>query len=135
MGRNAEQFVSVLQGAGVAALVDIRYTPVSMYKPDFSKRNLQQLLEENGIAYLHWPDLGVPREIRGRAVGQVDRTLIWDWYDAHVAESFAGNQIGHFFNAVDHPAAFMCVELDPTSCHRHRLSLALERWGFRSFDL
>ena len=33
------------------------------------------------------------------------------------------------------PLALMCVELDPHECHRHRLCLALERAGYRSFDL
>ena len=47
----------------------------------------------------------------------------------------AGNDAPASFGVADHPVAFMCVELDPTACHRHRLSLALEEQGLRGFDL
>ena len=31
--------------------------------------------------------------------------------------------------------AFMCVELDPMSCHRHCISVALEEKGYLIYDL
>lgn len=131
-GRNIEEFISALTGAGVACLVDVRANPVSMYKPDFSKSNLERHLAQSRIAYLHLPDLGVPRDIRGKAMATGDRGAIWQWYDKYVASEF---RLHRFFNMAEHPVAFMCTELDPTTCHRHRLSLALEQTGLSSFDL
>jgi hypothetical protein len=33
------------------------------------------------------------------------------------------------------PVAMMCMECDPTECHRHRIFIALEEQGLRGFDL
>lgn len=133
-GRSIGELISQIQAHGVSALIDVRITPVSQFRPEFSKKNLGAALREAGIDYLHVPKLGVPRDVRGLAVGEVDRSAIWTWYDEHVVERFAQN-LDEFFNCSDHPLAFMCVELDPTACHRHRLSLGLESAGLRSFDI
>jgi uncharacterized protein (DUF488 family) len=132
-GRTIDDFLDALKDAGVRCVFDVRHTPVSMYKPDFSKSNLQRHLAAELIDYVHMPDLGVPRDIRSKTIGHKDRAAIWEWYDAHVAEQFCGN-LHRFFNSADHPIAFMCTEIDPTSCHRHRLALALEKNGLKGFD-
>ena len=133
-GRDISDFTAALRSARVVTLVDVRFTPVSQYKPDFSKRNLQSRLAEDGITYLHRPLLGVPRDIRARAIDH-SRDAIWEWYDAWVVPSFAGKNLHEFFNGAEHLLALMCTELDPTACHRHRLALALERHGLRGYDL
>ena len=134
-GRSTYDVLDALETAGIATVVDIRHMAVSMYRPDFSKQNFRRLLAERGIEYIHLPDMGIPRDVRGLASGQATRDLLWDWYDANVAEEFGARNLTRFFNSADHPLAFMCVELDPTSCHRHRLCLALESQGLRGFDL
>ena len=134
-GRSPEAFFAELSDAHVVTLVDVRVNPVSMYKPQFSKRNLAAALNENGIDYVHRPDLGVPREVRALSMETGSRQVIWDWYDDEVVPSFASRSLHEFFNFADHPVALMCTEADPTSCHRHRLSVAFERLGLSSFDL
>lgn len=130
--RNIAGFLAVLVEAGVSTVVDVRHAPVSMHKPDFSKKNLARHLAGVGIDYIHMRHLGVPRDIRGRAAVTGSRDTIWEWYDDHIATSLSLNA---FFNSGDHPVALLCTEVDPTSCHRHRLALALERHGLRGFDL
>ena len=132
--RALPEFIEALKSTSVSSVVDVRQYPVSMYKPDFSKRNLHAALEHAGIGYLHLPELGVPRDVRSLSIGQADREGMWAWYDANVVEDFARN-LHTFFNLAEHPIALLCVELDPTSCHRHRLALALERSGLRGYDL
>lgn len=134
-GRNIAEVLRALLDAGVRCLVDVRITPISMYKPDFSKSNLVRHLAEAGMEYLHLPDLGVPKDIRGLAVGKRDRNEIWAWYDENIALDFGYRNMHRFFNLSEHPVAFMCTELDPTSCHRHRLCLALEQNGLSGFDV
>ena len=134
-GRKLEEITTTLLKAGVRCLVDIRQYPVSMYRPELSKNNLKQHLESNGIQYLHFPDLGVPRDIRAKAIETGTRDVIWEWYDGSVVEQFIGNNLHRFFNCTEHPVALMCVEIDPRECHRHRLFLALEAMGLRGFDL
>ena len=134
-GRTTEELLAALEKHGVATLVDVRQHAVSMYRPVFSKKNLQALLNEHSIAYAHLPWLGVPRDIRSKAIDTGTRDVIWDWYDEHAAEPFVGGNLHVFLNSFEHPVALMCTELDPHECHRHRLSLALERMGLRGFDL
>ncbi|MBI4307410.1 MAG: DUF488 domain-containing protein [Chloroflexi bacterium] len=133
-GRNICEFVSLLNDAGISTLVDIRHTPIS-HKPEFSKAYLKRYLENNGLEYMHRPDLGVPRDVRAEAVGQKTRDIIWQWYDSYVVPRLAGRNLDEFFNWADHPVALMCVECDPSACHRHRLAIALERHGLRGYDL
>jgi uncharacterized protein (DUF488 family) len=134
-GRTINEILETLMLAEVATVVDVRHAAVSMYKPDFSKSNLRRHLEGAGLAYVHLPDLGIPRDIRSRAVGKQDRNELWEWYDRHVVEQFVGYNLHYVLNFADHPIALMCLEADPTSCHRHRLALAFERLGLRGFDL
>ena len=134
-GRNLTEFVAVLRLASISTLVDVRFAPVSLYKPDFSKEKLRRVLESEAITYIHRMDLGVPREIRAGALESATRDGIWEWYDEQIVPGFAGKNLNVFFDAWVHPIAFMCTEFDPTACHRHRLSIALERHGLNSFDL
>ena len=134
-GRTIHQVLRSLEEADVATVVDIRHAPVSMYKPAFSKNNFARHLDSAGIGYMHLPSLGIPRDIRGLAVGKPDRNDLWVWYDENVVSAFVNGNLTEFLNFADHPVALMCVEIDPVSCHRHRLGLALEKQGLRSYDL
>src|SRR5690349_4759187 len=62
-GRKVEEIIDALKKNGVRTLVDIRQNPVSMYRPELSKSNLNRALEAEGIHYEHIPELGVPRDI------------------------------------------------------------------------
>jgi uncharacterized protein (DUF488 family) len=134
-GRKTEEILEALISRGVRTLVDIRQNPVSMYRPELSKSNLARMLEESGIAYVHLRELGVPRDIRAKAIETGNRDVIWEWYDQNVVASFLGRNLHVFLNGFEHPIAMMCTEIDPHECHRHRLCLALENMGMKGFDL
>lgn len=134
-GRKLDALFELLTSNGVKTLVDIRYNPVSMYRPELSKSNLQRHAESHGLIYEHWQHLGVPRDIRAMAADAGTRELIWNWYDEYVIPAYPGNNLHHFLNSLIHPVALMCVEIDPMECHRHRLFQALEEMGLSGFDL
>lgn len=134
-GRKTAEIIQALKAHGVRTLIDIRQNPVSMYRPELSKKNLIELLDSHGIAYVHLPQLGVPRDIRAKAIETGSRDVIWEWYDSNVIESFFGNNLHFFINGFEHPVALMCTEMDPKECHRHRVSMALEERGMRGFDI
>jgi uncharacterized protein (DUF488 family) len=134
-GRTTKELITTLTANGVRTLVDIRQNPISMYRPELSKTNLARLIEEHGMIYAHFPQLGVPRDIRAKAIESGTRDVIWEWYDQHVIAPFLGRNLHYFLNCVEHPVALMCTEIDPQECHRHRLSLALEHMGMTGFDL
>jgi uncharacterized protein (DUF488 family) len=132
-GRKMAEILDLLKRHGVRTLLDIRKNPVSMYRPELSKTNLIKLLAEHDIAYAHAPELGVPRDIRAKAIETGSRDVIWEWYDANVVTSRL--RLDMFMKGFEHPVALMCTEIDPHECHRHRLSLALEGMGLSGFDL
>ena len=105
-----------------------------MYRPELSKKNLERILAEHMIAYAHVPELGVPRDIRAKAIETGTRNVIWEWYDSMIA-SFLNGNLHFFLNGFEFPVALMCTEIDPHECHRHRLSLALEEMGMRGFEI
>lgn len=133
-GRSSDEIVSALIEAGVRTLLDIRYTPLSMYRPELSKSNLQRRVENAGMIYLHSPDCGVPKDIRAKSIATGTRETIWQWYDFNVVNRLFDFNL-HWFLNLEHPVAMMCVECDPEECHRHRIFLALEKNGLRGFDL
>jgi uncharacterized protein (DUF488 family) len=132
-GRKIGEIVSALRRHDVRTVVDIRRNPVSVHRPEMSAKKFAEALREHGIAYSHAGELGVPREVRAKAgeAGALD--VIWAWYDAHVSARFP--DLRSLVGGFEGPAAFMCTELDPHECHRHRLALALERAGLSGFDL
>ena len=133
-GRTTQELFDTLQVAGVQCVIDIRYNPVSMYRPDLSKGNLQRALEAIGIGYFHLREWGVPRDIRARALETGTRETIWQCYDESViAPHFRGNL--HRVLNLGYPLAMMCMECDPEECHRHRIFNALECQGLRGYDL
>ena len=134
-GRKTEEILALLESQGVRTLVDIRQHPVSMYRPELSKNNLAKLLGDHAIFYAHLPQLGVPRDIRAKAIDTGTRDVIWSWYDANVIAPYLENHLHSFLNGFEHPIALMCTEIDPHECHRHRISLALEAMGLKGFDL
>lgn len=134
-GRKIDEIITSLMAYNVRTLVDIRHNPVSMYRPELSKSNLARLLSVKGIQYAHLPELGVPRDIRAKAIDTGTRDVIWEWYDNNVIKQFFGWNLHSFLNGFEHPTALMCTEIDPRECHRHRLSLALEGMGMKGFEI
>jgi uncharacterized protein (DUF488 family) len=133
-GRATDDLLSTLKGAGVQTILDIRFTPLSMYRPELSKVNFQRRVEQEGLIYIHRPELGVPKDIRAKAMNCGTRKPIWDWYEDAVVQRHFGYNL-HWFLNLAHPTAMMCVEHDPEECHRHLIFNALERSGLRGYDL
>ena len=133
-GRQTDEILTSLLSAGVQCVLDIRYNPVSMYRPEFSKSNLQKRLAGVGIDYFHLREWGVPRDVRARAMDTGTRETIWEWYDQSVVAPHFNRNLHRFLN-LGYPVAMMCMECDPTECHRHRIFIALEDQGLQGFDL
>lgn len=115
-------------------VLDIRFNPISMYRPELSKGNLRAGLEHSGISYFHLREWGVPRDVRARALESGTRETIWQWYDDEVIRPHFRRNLHRFLN-FGFPVAMLCMECDPTECHRHRISMALENQGLRGYDL
>ena len=133
-GIDIDHFVEILKAADVGTVFDVRRDPVSR-KPSFNKASLIGSLSENDIKYVHRGDLGVPRSVRDKAAEVGTRDGIWSWYKTNVIERISESEIKSLVASDNRPVAFMCLETDPASCHRHLLFLKLEEAGLRGHDL
>lgn len=130
--KTIEQFLKLLKKAKIRTLVDVRKNPVSQYKADFNKETLSETLRKQEIVYVHHPELGVPTDIRRKLSETGDYEWFFKQYDDTVIPKL-DEEVN--LETLDFPIAIMCVELDPTTCHRHRIALALEKRGLRGYDL
>jgi uncharacterized protein (DUF488 family) len=120
--RTVDDLIDVLTTAGVEVLVDVRLTPLSR-NPGLSKRRLAARLHQVGIAYLHLPQLGNPRDNRD-AFRRHDTTAVRR-YQAVLASPEGRDALEHLAELAEHPVALMCFEHNASECHRALVADAL----------
>lgn len=116
-GREIAEFVDDLRKRGVSTLVDVRLTPISR-RPGFSKTRLKEALAAGGIEYLHYRELGNPKEnraaFRGKSVeeGRSRFRALLSVPEAQAALGALGRR------ARQEVVAVLCFEKDQDACHR-----------------
>lgn len=123
-GTTVGEFISALTAAGVMRVIDVRALPLSR-RPGFSKSALRAALEEAGIEYIHLKALGTPAD--GRAAARAGRHLDLERiYSGQLELPEAIAQAGQMLElAREKPTALLCMERDPTHCHRSLLLQAV----------
>jgi uncharacterized protein (DUF488 family) len=118
-----------LVNAGVKLLVDVRAVAASR-RPGFSKKQLSAGLNERGIGYLHFRDLGTPTEGRlaARAGDQKALTAI---FAKHLKTPQAKQEMAELAGLVDTagPVCILCYERDHRECHRRFIAEIIEERG------
>ena len=116
-GTTVPEFVSVLKGAGVQRVIDVRALPLSR-RPGFSKTPLRGALEEAGIEYVHLKALGTPSE--GRTAARAGRhSDVERIYAGQLELPEAMAQSAQMLElAREKPSALLCMEREPAHCHR-----------------
>ena len=116
--RSVEDLISVLQSNQIEYLLDIRSSPYSSYKPEFSKNALKATLEAHGIRYLFMGDTlgGQPEDKSCYTDGKVD-------YEKVAQQSFyqEGLRRLHKASRQNQRVVLMCSEGKPENCHRTKL--------------
>lgn len=122
-----DALVAELQAAGVARVIDVRFRAQSR-RPGMSKTKLGLRLAEGGIAYEHRRTLGTPPEIRPLyRTGAVRQAA--EQFRAHV-EQTAAEELDALADELADGApatALLCLEAEPTHCHRRVVAEALQR--------
>lgn len=115
-GAGLQEFLDCLERNAVECLLDVREIPFSR-KRGFSKTPLARALEERGIRYVHFKELGSPGAIReelklGHDYGKFFREM--EEYLATQVEGIeqAYNYIGRM------TCCLMCYERLAAMCHR-----------------
>lgn len=120
-GVTPDFLLNCLMKRGLQCLIDVRSNPVSR-RYGFHKSTLSRLAGHVGIAYEHFPELGIPRETRGRYPSLLERDALLSHYEHHTLESEGaalGIVAGKMLQA---PSTLLCQEADPYQCHRSRLA-------------
>lgn len=130
--RPLEELITLLKGAGVATLVDVRAQPRSRHNPQFNDDSLRAACERAGLAY-HWAgrQLGGMREPRAdspHVALDEGRRGFADHMDTEVFRKGA-SQLRHL--AAQSACAILCAERDPAQCHRALIADFLTLQGVR----
>jgi uncharacterized protein (DUF488 family) len=124
-------FAALLHQHEVELLVDVRRHPGSRRVPQFNASALAGQLAEEGIDYLHLPELGGRRSPTPGSPNGGWRNDQFRGYADHMgSEEFATGLERLTALAGDRRAAVMCAEAQWWRCHRRLLSDALAVRGF-----
>ncbi len=128
---SAEELIALLEGQGIACVVDVRSAPFSRRNPQHNKAALSGSLAARGIGYA-WegealggrPDLSAQPALCDEAGNP-------DWKKVRESPAFQEALERVYERAREGPTAVLCAEENPRSCHRlHLISAAwAERFG------
>lgn len=124
-GATVPSFLRALTDHGIELLVDVRAVAGSR-RPGFAKTALAANLQGAGIAYLHLRGLGTPAP--GRAAARAGRhEEMREIFRAHLATEAAQDELERLGDIVrsGRRACLLCLEADPTHCHRSLVAQAL----------
>lgn len=112
------EIVKLLQGHGVAVLVDVRSVPYSQYAPQFNREAFEQVLDKAGINYAFAGEYlgGRPKDLtcyKADDVVDYEEVARRPWFQKGIVRLLD--------IASTRRTAFMCSEEDPNDCHRHKL--------------
>lgn len=110
-GKSLDQFVALLRQQGVTRVIDVRALPLSRRR-GFSKTPLREALASAEIDYVHLRQAGNPFRAQRADVSECLRL-----YEGHL-ESNPDVVTLVEEAAAGHRAALLCMEADPTCCHR-----------------
>jgi uncharacterized protein (DUF488 family) len=116
--RELDDLLLVLQANRIRYLLDVRTSPYSSYKPEFSKNALQTFLEANAVRYLFMGDTlgGQPDDETCYTGGKVNYEKV-----AQQPSYRAGIERLHKASQLGQRVVLMCSEGKPENCHRSKL--------------
>ena len=116
--RTLDEFLAALKANLIEYVLDVRTSPYSKFKVEFSKEPLQAYLERAGLHYLFMGDTlgGQPKDPACHTDGKVD-------YDKVRAQPAFQSGIERLRKAFEQQrrAALMCSEGKPEQCHRSKM--------------
>jgi uncharacterized protein (DUF488 family) len=137
--RALEEFLRLLNAHGILAVADVRSFPGSRKYPHFGQAALKASLENVGIAYHWFKDLGGRRSTKNLSPPTLNGA--WQVDAFHAYADYA--QTEPFRNALEaleqlarlQPTAYLCAEAQWTRCHRRIISDALIARGWEVFHI
>ena len=119
----SNELVAMLKSFDIQVLADIRRFPGSRKFPQFNKDNLEKMLPENGIEYLHFEDLGGRRKPLPDSRNTAWRLDAFKGYADYMETENFKKAIKELEKVAEKKrVAFMCSEAVWWSCHRSLVS-------------
>jgi uncharacterized protein (DUF488 family) len=118
------ELTSLLEGAGVTCLIDVRAFPGSRRHPHFGRGELERTLPQAGIEYV-WEgeSLGGRRKPRADSPHLALRNASFRAYADHMeSEVFRSGVERLMQHAARRAIAIMCAERLPWQCHRYMIA-------------
>jgi uncharacterized protein (DUF488 family) len=132
-GRDLKEILQTVQHHGIEQVVDVREN-ASSKKPGFAAAELKQALARIGVAYSHLPELGCTSASRHALWRGESRDAFLDDYRRRLAErpQALADLVRRSRSA---RTLLLCLERDPSRCHRAVLVERLQAEGIFTQDL
>ncbi len=129
--RKIDIFLSLLQENGIKVVADVRMYPGSKRYPQFGREALANSLNEAGIRYEHFPELGGRRKAKPDSHNTAWRNEAFRGYADYMETDDFRKGIERLVDFADQsgPAAIMCAEAVWWRCHRSLISDYLKARG------
>jgi len=130
--RSADEFLTLLAGAEVRLVADVRASPSSRRHPQFNRGELSAWLAAAGIEYRHFPGLGGRRSpVPGSRNGGWEQAAFRGYADHMTSSDFLGALAELETLAARYKTSVMCAEAVWWRCHRRLIADALVVRGWR----
>lgn len=127
-----EEFIAMLQFFKMEVLADIRSYPGSRKFPQFNKESLLSTIPQNGIEYLHIPELGGRRKVSPDSKNMAWHHPAFRGYADYMETPAFNTGIEKLTNiALQKRTAYMCSEAVWWRCHRGLVSDLLKSKGWK----
>src|SRR5947199_3317076 len=122
--RKIDTFISLLEAHGIKLLVDVRSLPGSKRYPQFNKETLAKPLQEHGIRYEHFAELGGLRKARPDSQNTAWRNASFRGYADYMEKEEFRTSVERLIDLANETGAtaIMCAEAVWWRCHRALIS-------------
>jgi len=126
-GITIDTFFTLCRKYNIQQVIDVRSNPFSR-KFGFSKKVLANLCKQQNISYYHIPELGIPADKRKNLNSSEDYQKLFEYYEKEIL-SHQISTIKKVLNLIlEKPSVLLCMESNPSLCHRTRLAKKLSRY-------
>jgi len=119
----ADDFATLVTGAGIQVIVDVRSFPASRRHPQYRREAMERWLPDAGVAYRWEPRLGGRRRPRPDSPHGALRVPAFRGYADHMETAEFRDAVDELLaDAGTRPASVMCAESVWWRCHRRLLA-------------
>jgi uncharacterized protein (DUF488 family) len=129
--RSLEEFLELLSASNIEAVADVRRYPGSRRWPHFARDSLDTALQNRGLVYMWFPELGGRRTPSPDSSNTAWRSAAFRGYADYMATEAFAEGLERLINlASGLPTAIMCAESLWWRCHRGLIADVLRWLGF-----